>query len=59
MKSVLQLFGRYGARDTASTIAAYLDFTEKRFRAAINRLPPGRYEAEDFSTVTRKASAAP
>src|SRR5258705_12959922 len=29
MKSVLQLFNRYGVRDTAATIAAYLDFTEK------------------------------
>ena len=47
-KSVLQLFQRYGIEETARTIAAYLDFTEKRFRAAIGRLPPGRYEAEDF-----------
>jgi N-methylhydantoinase B len=47
-KSVLQLFERYGVNDTAATIAAYLDFTEKRFRAAINRLPAGRYVAEDF-----------
>ena len=35
-------------RDTAATIAAYLDFTEKRFRAAINRLPRVCYVAEDF-----------
>ena len=48
MRSVLRLFERYGVKDTQQTIAAYLDFTEKRFRAAINRLPPGRYEAEDF-----------
>src|SRR3990172_6444432 len=48
MRSVLRLFERCGVRDTQQTIAAYLDFTEKRFRAAINRLPPGRYEAEDF-----------
>ena len=41
MRSVLALFERYGANDTAATIAAYLDFTEKRFRAAINQLPGG------------------
>ncbi|MBI3068252.1 MAG: hydantoinase B/oxoprolinase family protein [Betaproteobacteria bacterium] len=48
IRSVLRLFERYGVRETDRTIAAYLDFTEKRFRAAIRRLPPGRYEAEDF-----------
>jgi N-methylhydantoinase B len=34
--------------ETARTIASYLDFTEKRFAAAISRLPRGRYVAEDF-----------
>jgi N-methylhydantoinase B len=47
-RSVLSLFDRYGARETEATIAAYLDFTEKRFRAAIDKLPAGRYEAEDY-----------
>jgi N-methylhydantoinase B len=47
-RSVLALFDRYGVRETEATIAAYLDFTEKRFRAAIERLPAGRYEAEDY-----------
>jgi N-methylhydantoinase B len=47
-RSVLALFDRYGVRETEATIAAYLDFTEKRFRAAIEKLPPGRYEAEDY-----------
>lgn len=47
-RGVLQLFERYGITDTAAAIAAYLDFTEKRFRAAIERLPKGRYWAEDF-----------
>jgi len=48
MKSVLNLFARYGVKETQRTIAAYLDFTEKRFRAAIERLPRGSYEAEDY-----------
>ncbi|MBM3344428.1 MAG: hydantoinase B/oxoprolinase family protein, partial [Betaproteobacteria bacterium] len=47
-RSVLQLFDRYGVKETQAAIAGYLDFTERRFRAAINRLPPGRYEAQDF-----------
>ena len=47
-RSVLQLFERYGEKVTQEAIAGYLDFTERRFRAAINRLPPGRYVAEDF-----------
>ena len=48
MRSVLSLFERYGVKETQATIAAYLDFTEKRFRAAIEKLPAGRYEAEDY-----------
>ncbi|MFA5489177.1 MAG: hydantoinase B/oxoprolinase family protein [Candidimonas sp.] len=47
-QSVVSLFERYGVRETQRTIAAYLDFTEKRFVAAINRLPPGEYVEEDF-----------
>lgn len=47
-RSVLHLFERYGIKETEAAIAGYLDFTEKRFRAAIQRLPPGRYSAEDF-----------
>ena len=47
-RSVLQLFERYGVTATQAAIAAYLDFTEKRFRVAIDRLPKGRYRAEDF-----------
>ncbi len=47
-RSVLQLFDRYGLKETQEAIAGYLDFTEKRFRAAINKLPPGCYVAEDY-----------
>ena len=42
-RGVTALFDRYGERETRATIAAYLDFTERRFRAAIDRLPLGRY----------------
>jgi N-methylhydantoinase B len=47
-RSVLQLFERYGVKESEAAIAGYLDFTEKRFRAAIDRLPAGRYVADDF-----------
>src|SRR5688572_21662029 len=47
-RGVLQLFERYGVKEADAAIAGYLDFTERRFRAAIDRLPRGRYTAEDF-----------
>jgi N-methylhydantoinase B len=47
-RSVLSLFERWGLKESEAAIAAYLDFTEKRFRAAIDRLPRGSYEAEDY-----------
>ena len=57
-RSVVNLFERYGIRETEATIAAYLDFTEKRFRAAIEHLPRGTYEAEDFLDGNDEASVA-
>jgi N-methylhydantoinase B len=48
IRAVEGLMQRYGAVQTEATIAAYLDFTERRFRAAIARLPRGTYVAEDF-----------
>jgi N-methylhydantoinase B len=57
-RSVMALFDRYGVRESEATIAAYLEFTEKRFRAAIERLPPGRYEAEDYLDGNNEESVA-
>jgi len=57
-RGVTALFDRYGERETHATIAAYLDFTERRFRAAIDRLPPGRYMAEDFLDGNDEESVA-
>jgi len=48
IRAVEGLMQRYGVAQTEATIAAYLDFTERRFRAAIARLPRGTYVAEDF-----------
>lgn len=47
IRGVTALFERYGEAETAAHMAAYLDFTEKRFLAAIDRLPPGTYVDED------------
>ena len=57
-RSVVALFDRYGVAQTHATIASYLDFTEKRFRAAIDTLPAGRYEAEDFLDGNDETSVA-
>lgn len=48
VRSVQTLYNRYGVDLTARTVAAYLDFTERRFAAAINLLPAGSFRAEDF-----------
>ena len=48
IRAVTGLMQRYGVEQTEATIAAYLDFTERRFRAAISSLPRGTYHAEDF-----------
>ncbi|MBI3937318.1 MAG: hydantoinase B/oxoprolinase family protein [Betaproteobacteria bacterium] len=58
VRSVQALFKRYGRADTEATIAAYLDFTERRFAAAISRLPRGTYEAEDCLDGDTKGSVA-
>ena len=47
IRGVESLFRRYGVDHAEQTIAAYLDFTERRFAAAIRRLPAGTYHAED------------
>lgn len=48
IRAVTGLMQRYGVEQTEATIAAYLDFTERRFRVAISSLPRGTYRAEDF-----------
>ena len=42
------LFALHGRRKLDTAIAAYLDTTEKRFRAAIKNLPDGTYSATEF-----------
>ena len=57
-RSVAALFERYGVGHTERTIAAYMDFTERRFAAAIDRLPAGSYAAEDFIDGDSEGSLA-
>lgn len=47
IRGVLGLFERYGER-TEEAIAAYLNYTRRRFIAAIEAIKPGVYHAEDF-----------
>lgn len=59
VRSVQALFERYGTADTLATMAGYLDFTEKRFAAAIAQLPPGRYQATEYLDGTEEGERAP
>ncbi|MEQ5842951.1 hydantoinase B/oxoprolinase family protein [Paraburkholderia acidicola] len=47
VNGVQALFDRYGA-NTDPAIDAYLQFTRRRFEAAIGRVRPGVYRVEDF-----------
>jgi N-methylhydantoinase B len=59
VRGVSALIERYGVDDVKATVAAYLDFTERRFRAAIARLPQGVYRAEDALDGDREGETAP
>lgn len=47
LRGVADLFERYGS-STVPAMAAYCDFTKRRFEAAIAAIPDGTYLAEDF-----------
>ncbi len=47
IRAVEGLFARYGEA-TEPAIEAYVDFTRRRFAAAIGRIKPGVYRVEDF-----------
>lgn len=57
-RSVMSLFERYGVAETQDAIATFLDFTERRFAAAINQLPPGTYVEEDFLNGNEEGTTA-
>lgn len=47
IRGVLALFERYGER-TEEAVAAYLNYTHRRFVAAIDEINPGTYRTQDF-----------
>lgn len=47
LRGVAELLARYGT-STVPAMAAFLDFTRRRFEAAIAAIPDGTYRAEDF-----------
>ena len=48
IRAVSALVERYGAELFENALDSYLDFTERRFQAAVAALPDGSYKAEDF-----------
>ena len=59
VRGVTALMERYGIEDVETTVAAYLDFTERRFRAAIATLPQGVYRAQDALDGDREGETTP
>lgn len=57
VRAVEGVFQQYGDR-TAPAIQAYLDFTRRRFQAAVDALAPGVYRAEDFLDGERDGERA-
>ena len=58
VRGVQALYKRYGSRVAEETIASYLDFTERRFAAAVKRMPTGSYEAQDSVDGATEGSRA-
>lgn len=48
VRSVEALFQRLGREMTQATMSAYLDFTERRFAAAVAKVPAGQYTACEY-----------
>jgi len=48
IRAITALIDRYGADLFENALASYLDFTERRFHAAVEGLPDGQYVAQDF-----------
>jgi N-methylhydantoinase B len=47
-RAIVRLIERYGLATYTAALDAYLDYSERRLRAAIDRLEPGTYRAEDL-----------
>lgn len=58
VRSVQSLFERLGVVTTRNTMKAYLDFTERRFSAAIAKVPEGSYTACEYIDGARDGETA-
>jgi N-methylhydantoinase B len=58
VRGVQALFERYGVAAAQATMSAYLDFTEKRFAAAIAKVPAGRYHGCEYLDGERPGEKA-
>ncbi len=56
-RAIAGLIERYGLVTYTAALEAYLDYSERRLRAAIDRLEPGTYEAEDLMSGVGNAVA--
>ena len=57
IRGVTDLFNRFGSQ-TEAIIDAYLDFTRRRFIAAIGKIAPGVYTAEDYLDGDKEGEVA-
>ena len=47
-RRLCELIGKHGFNTVQQYLAEMMDYSERRMRAGIRRLPPGRYEFEDY-----------
>jgi N-methylhydantoinase B len=57
IRGLTDLFNRFGSQ-TEAIIDAYLDFTRRRFIAAIGKIAPGVYTAEDYLDGDKEGEVA-
>jgi len=48
VRRIIELADRYGAETLTSAMDAVMDYSERRIRAEIDKIPDGVYEAEDY-----------
>jgi N-methylhydantoinase B len=56
-RAIARLIERYGLAKYTAALDAYLDYSERRLRVAIDRLEPGTYRAEDLMSGVGNALA--
>ena len=56
-RRILELVEKYGVKRLHSAMEAVMDYSERRMRAEIGRMPEGSYEAEDYLEDTGVSDA--